>query len=53
MTIKELIASVDIYDVAKQFVALKPKGNEYVGSCPFHSERSASFTIRPDVQKFK
>lgn len=53
MEIKELIASVDLYDVAKQFVALKPKGNEYVGSCPFHSERTASFTIRTDVQKYK
>ena len=38
----------DIYSVVSRYVTLTQKGGRYWGCCPFHSEKTASFTISPD-----
>lgn len=42
----------DIVEVVSRHVQLKKKGKYYTGFCPFHQERSPSFTVTPDKQIF-
>lgn len=42
----------DIYDVISQYVHLKRSGRNYFGLCPFHSEKSPSFSVSVDKQIF-
>lgn len=46
----ELNARSDIVDVVSQYVVLKRQGANYFGLCPFHNEKSASFSVSPDKQ---
>ncbi|MBS5165665.1 MAG: DNA primase [Butyricicoccus pullicaecorum] len=46
----ELTARNDIVDVVSRYVALKRQGANYFGLCPFHNEKSASFSVSPDKQ---
>lgn len=46
----ELIARNDIADVVGSYVALTRKGGNLFGLCPFHSERTPSFSVAPDKQ---
>ena len=48
----ELTARSDIVDVVGSYVSLQPRGSEYWGCCPFHSERTPSFHVRPDQQMY-
>ena len=48
----ELSARSDIVDVVGSYVTLSPRGSEYWGCCPFHSERTPSFHVRPDQQMY-
>ncbi len=48
----ELRARNDIVDVVSQYVTLKRKGRNYFGICPFHNEKSPSFSVSPDKQIF-
>ncbi len=51
--LKEQIKSVcDIVELIGQYVQLKKVGKNYVGLCPFHSERNPSFTVSPEKQMF-
>ncbi len=50
--IEEIRSSVDIVDYINQFVPLKRVGKNYVGLCPFHAEKTPSFTISPDKQLY-
>lgn len=50
--IDELLQRVDIVDVVGARVALKRAGKEYQARCPFHDERSPSFTVVPQKQFF-
>ncbi len=51
--IKDEIKSVcDIVELISQFVQLKKVGKNYVGLCPFHSEKEPSFTVSPERQLF-
>ncbi|WP_102400167.1 DNA primase [Haloimpatiens massiliensis] len=43
----------DIVDVISEVVNLKKTGRNYVGLCPFHGEKTPSFTVSPDKQIFK
>ena len=46
----ELTARSDITDVVSDYVALTRKGSNYFGLCPFHSEKTGSFSVSPDKQ---
>ena len=48
--IDELLQRVDIVDVIGARVQLKRAGKEYQARCPFHDERSPSFTVVPQKQ---
>jgi DNA primase len=48
--IDELLARSDIVEVVGSRVPLKRQGKEYAARCPFHDERSASFTVSPTKQ---
>ena len=48
----EIKSRNDIYDVVSQYVALKRKGRNYFGVCPFHNEKSPSLSVSPDKQIF-
>jgi DNA primase len=51
--ISELIARADLLEVVGARVQLKKAGSNYKGLCPFHDEKTPSFTIRPDKGFFK
>ena len=46
----ELIARSDIVDVVSSYVALQRKGSNLFGLCPFHNEKTGSFSVSPDKQ---
>jgi DNA primase len=48
--IDELLSRVDIVDVVQQRVPLKRAGREWTACCPFHDERTPSFTVSPAKQ---
>ena len=48
--IDDLINRADIVDVVDSRVALKKRGKEYIACCPFHSEKSPSFTVSQNKQ---
>ena len=50
--IQDLLRRVDIVDIIGAYVELKKKGNEYAACCPFHQEKTPSFTVVPDKQFF-
>ncbi len=50
--ISELKARNDIADVISQYIALKRAGNRLNGLCPFHSEKTPSFTVFPDTASY-
>lgn len=50
--LNEIRQSNDIVDVISQYVHLKRSGRNYFGLCPFHNEKSPSFSVSPDKQIF-
>lgn len=50
--IDELISRVDIVDVIDERVPLKKAGKEFTACCPFHDEKTPSFTVSPSKQFF-
>ncbi len=48
--IDELVQRADIEEVVGQYVSLTRKGSNLWGLCPFHSEKTASFSVSPDKQ---
>ena len=50
--IDELIVRNPIEDVVSQYVELKRKGGRLFGLCPFHGEKTASFSVSPDAQLY-
>ena len=49
---EEIRSSNDIVDVISQYVILKRSGRNYFGLCPFHNEKSPSFSVSPERQYF-
>jgi len=48
--IEEIRSRADIYEVVSEFVPLKKAGKNYKGLCPFHSEKTPSFSVSPEKQ---
>lgn len=51
--IEEVISQNDIVDTVSEYVTLKKRGRNYVGLCPFHREKTPSFSVSMDKQIFK
>ena len=52
-TIQQITSRIDIIDVVGEFVKLKKRGTNYIGNCPFHNEKSPSFTVSPAKEIYK
>ncbi|MDY5949240.1 MAG: CHC2 zinc finger domain-containing protein, partial [Oscillospiraceae bacterium] len=50
--IQELLEKVDIEQVVSPYVNLKRRGKTLVGLCPFHNEKTPSFTVYPESHSF-
>ncbi len=50
--ISEILNTSDIVDVVSEAVILKKSGRNFFGLCPFHSEKTPSFSVNPDKQIF-
>ena len=50
--LNEVRENNDIVEVISQYVHLKRSGRNYFGLCPFHNEKSPSFSVSPDKQIF-
>ncbi|HEU4633139.1 MAG TPA: DNA primase [Flavisolibacter sp.] len=52
-TIQQILSRIDIVEVVGSFVKLKRRGANYLGNCPFHHEKTPSFTVSPSKEIFK
>ncbi|MBE9168125.1 DNA primase [Pleurocapsales cyanobacterium LEGE 06147] len=51
-TVEEVKQRVDIVDVISEYVVLRKRGKDYVGLCPFHQEKTPSFSVSPTKQMY-
>jgi DNA primase len=52
-TIRRIIDASNIVDVVSEFVSLKKRGTNYFGCCPFHNEKTPSFSVSPSKNLYK
>jgi DNA primase len=52
-TIQRITSRIDIIDVIGEFIRLKKRGANYLGLCPFHNEKTPSFTVSPAKEIYK
>jgi DNA primase, catalytic core len=52
-TVERIMAAASIQEVVQDFVSLKKRGVNYLGLCPFHNEKTPSFTVSPSKGIFK
>jgi len=52
-TIQQITNRIDIVEIIGEFVKLKKRGVNYLGNCPFHNEKSPSFTVSPAKEIYK
>lgn len=48
--INEIKDKTDILDLVSEYVKLEKRGRNYIGLCPFHDEKTPSFTVSEDKQ---
>lgn len=53
ITIQQILSRIDIIDIVGSFVKLKKRGTNYLGLCPFHNEKTPSFTVSPAKEIYK
>ncbi|HCI56074.1 MAG TPA: DNA primase [Bacteroidales bacterium] len=53
LTIQKILDSAQIVEVIQEFVSLKRRGVNFIGLCPFHNEKTPSFTVSPSKGIFK
>jgi DNA primase len=51
-TIDQVKERADIHEIVSEYVVLKKAGRSFVGLCPFHEEKSPSFSVSPDKQMY-
>lgn len=51
-TVDQVRSYTDIVGLVSQYVTLKRRGRNYIGLCPFHNEKTPSFTVSPDKHIF-
>jgi len=51
--VEEVKAKIDIVTLIGEHVTLTKAGKHYKGLCPFHAERTPSFTVSPEMQLYK
>ncbi|MEP6747816.1 MAG: DNA primase [Bacteroidota bacterium] len=52
-SIQQIQSRIDIVDIVGGFIRLKKRGTNYLGLCPFHNEKSPSFTVSPAKEIYK
>src|ERR1700712_5492928 len=52
-TIQQILSRIDIIEIVGEFVRLKKRGANYLGLCPFHNEKTPSFTVSPSKEIYK
>lgn len=52
-TVADILGKADVVDVISEFINLKKRGVNYLGLCPFHNEKTGSFTVSPAKQIYK
>lgn len=52
-TIQQILSRIDIIEIVGGFVKLKKRGNSYLGLCPFHNEKTPSFTVSSTKEIYK
>jgi DNA primase len=52
-TIQQILSRIDIVEIVGSFVKLKKRGANYLGLCPFHNEKTPSFTVSPNKEIYK
>ncbi len=48
--VEEIRANTDVVDLISGYVQLRKRGRNYIGLCPFHNEKTPSFTVSPEKQ---
>ncbi|WP_158735073.1 DNA primase [Alteribacillus sp. YIM 98480] len=51
-TVAEIRQSLDIVEIISEYIQLKKQGKHYMGLCPFHGEKTPSFSVSPDRQLY-
>jgi len=51
--IEEIREKIDIVNLVSKYVEIRPAGKNFVGLCPFHHEKTPSFIVSPDIQRYK
>lgn len=52
-TIQQILSRIDIIEIVGSFIKLKKRGSNYLGLCPFHNEKTPSFTVSPSKEIYK
>ncbi len=52
-SIQQIQSRIDIVEIVGSFIKLKKRGANYLGLCPFHNEKSPSFTVSPSKEIYK
>ncbi|MEP6677506.1 MAG: DNA primase [Ferruginibacter sp.] len=52
-TIQQILSRIDIIEIVGSFIKLKKRGANYLGLCPFHNEKTPSFTVSPAKEIYK